>query len=78
MHGAAYGGGVGLVACCDIAIAAHEATFSLSEAKLGLIPATIGPYVIESIGARAARRYIADRPSASTPPRRSASAWCTT
>jgi methylglutaconyl-CoA hydratase len=57
VHGAAYGGGVGLVACCDIAIAAQQASFSLSEAKLGLIPATIGPYVVEAIGARAARRY---------------------
>ena len=57
VHGAAYGGGVGLVACCDIAIAAQEATFALSEAKLGLIPATIGPYVVEAIGARMARRY---------------------
>jgi methylglutaconyl-CoA hydratase len=55
--GAAYGGGVGLVAACDIAIAVPEATFALSEAKLGLIPATIGPYVIEAIGARQARRY---------------------
>ena len=57
VHGAAYGGGVGLVACCDIAIAAIEATFALSESKLGLIPATISPYVIEAIGARQARRY---------------------
>jgi methylglutaconyl-CoA hydratase len=57
VHGAAYGGGVGLIACCDIAVAAPEATFSLSESKLGLIPATISPYVIEAIGARAARRY---------------------
>ncbi len=57
VHGAAYGGGVGLVACCDIAVAAQEATFALSEARLGLIPATIGPYVVEAIGARAARRY---------------------
>ena len=57
VHGAAYGGGVGLVACCDIAIAAAEATFALSEAKLGLIPATISPYVIEAIGTRHARRY---------------------
>jgi methylglutaconyl-CoA hydratase len=55
--GAAYGGGVGLVAACDIAIAVPEATFALSEAKLGLIPATIGPYVIEAIGVRMARRY---------------------
>ena len=57
VHGAARGGGVGLVACCDIAVAAREATFALSEAKLGLIPATVGPYVIEAIGARQARRY---------------------
>jgi methylglutaconyl-CoA hydratase len=57
VHGAALGGGVGLVACCDIAIAAQEAMFSLSETKLGLIPATIGPYVVAAIGARQARRY---------------------
>jgi len=57
VHGAAFGGGVGLVACCDIAFAAYDATFSLSEAKLGLIPATVGPYVIDAIGARQARRY---------------------
>ena len=57
IHGPVYGGGVGLVACCDIAVSAMAATFALSEAKLGLIPATIGPYVIEAIGARAARRY---------------------
>jgi methylglutaconyl-CoA hydratase len=57
VHGAAMGGGVGLVACCDIAIAAQEATFAFSEGKLGLIPATIAPYVIEAIGARQARRY---------------------
>ncbi len=57
VHGAAYGGGVGLVACCDIALGTPEATFALSEARLGLIPATISPYVVEAIGARAARRY---------------------
>lgn len=57
VHGAAYGGGVGLVACCDVAIATHNATFSLSEAKLGLIPAAISPYVISAIGKRASRRY---------------------
>jgi methylglutaconyl-CoA hydratase len=57
VHGATYGGGVGLIACCDIAFAAHDATFSLSEAKLGLIPATIAPYVVEAIGARQSRRY---------------------
>ena len=57
VHGSVFGGGVGLVACCDIAFAAQDAMFSLSEAKLGLIPATIGPYVVEAIGARHARRY---------------------
>ena len=57
VHGPAYGGGVGLVACCDVAIGANDATFGLSEAKLGLIPATIGPYVVSAIGARQARRY---------------------
>jgi methylglutaconyl-CoA hydratase len=57
VHGAAYGGGVGLVACCDIAVATQAATFSLSEAKLGLIPAVIAPYVVAAIGERQARRY---------------------
>jgi methylglutaconyl-CoA hydratase len=57
VQGPAYGDGVGLVACCDIAIAARRATFALSETRLGLIPATIGPYVVRAIGERAARRY---------------------
>jgi methylglutaconyl-CoA hydratase len=57
VHGAAFGGGVGLVACCDIAVAAQDATFSFSEARLGLIPAAISPYVVEAIGPRAARRF---------------------
>jgi methylglutaconyl-CoA hydratase len=57
VQGAALGGGVGLVACCDIAIATQNATFTLSEAKLGLIPAVISPYVIAAIGERAAHRY---------------------
>jgi methylglutaconyl-CoA hydratase len=57
VHGAAYGGGVGLVACCDIAFASEAAVFCLSEAKLGLIPAVISPYVVGAMGARAARRY---------------------
>jgi methylglutaconyl-CoA hydratase len=57
VHGAAYGGGVGLVACCDIALASSRATFCLSEVKLGLIPAVISPYVVAAIGSRAARRY---------------------
>jgi len=58
VHGAAYGGGVGLIACCDVAIAVPEAMFALSEVRLGLIPSTIGPYVVEAIGARQARRYM--------------------
>ena len=57
VHGAAYGGGVGLVACCDIAVAGEEAAFSLSEVKLGLIPAVISPYVVAAAGPRAARRW---------------------
>ena len=57
VNGAAYGGGVGLVACCDIALALETATFSFSEARLGLIPAVISPYVVAAIGERAARRY---------------------
>lgn len=57
VQGAAYGGGVGLVAACDIAIAADTAGFCLSEVKLGLIPAVISPYVIAAIGERASRRY---------------------
>jgi methylglutaconyl-CoA hydratase len=57
VHGAAFGGGVGLVAACDIALASQAANFCLSEARLGLIPSVISPYVVEAIGARAARRY---------------------
>ena len=59
VHGAAFGGGVGLVACCDIAIGTPEAKFGLTESKLGLVPAVISPYVIEAIGARQARRWFA-------------------
>jgi methylglutaconyl-CoA hydratase len=57
VQGAAMGGGVGLVAACDIAIATEDAQFAFSEARLGLTPATISPYVIAAIGPRAARRY---------------------
>ena len=57
IHGAAYGGGVGLAACCDIVIAVADARFCLSETRIGLTPATISPYVIAAIGARQARRY---------------------
>ena len=57
VHGAAFGGGAGLVACCDVAIGAQDATFAFSESRLGLIPAAISPYVVAAIGVRAARRY---------------------
>lgn len=57
VNGHAFGGGVGLVACCDIAIATEDAVFALSEVRLGLVPAVISPYVINAIGARHARRY---------------------
>jgi methylglutaconyl-CoA hydratase len=59
VHGAAFGGGVGLVACCDIAIAAEGARFGLTESRLGLLPAVISPYVIAAIGPRQARRWFA-------------------
>ena len=59
VHGAAFGGGVGLVACCDIAIGVAGAKFGLTESKLGLLPAVISPYVIAAIGSRNARRYFA-------------------
>ena len=58
VHGDAYAGGMGLLAACDMAFAATGATFCLTETRLGLIPATIGPYVIRSIGVSAARRYM--------------------
>ncbi len=57
IRGKVYGGGVGLVACCDVALASDKAIFCLSEARLGLIPAVIAPFVIRAIGARQARRY---------------------
>ena len=57
VNGATFGGGVGLVASCDIALASDRALFSLSEVRLGLIPATIGPFVVNAIGLRSARRY---------------------
>ena len=57
IQGAAFGGAVGLASCCDIVIASHKASFCLSEVKLGLIPATISPYVVNAIGLKASRRY---------------------
>ncbi|MFQ5985279.1 MAG: enoyl-CoA hydratase-related protein [Alphaproteobacteria bacterium] len=58
VHGAALGGGVGLVAACDIAVAGEGAVFGLSEVKLGLAPAVIAPYLVRAVGARAARRLV--------------------
>ena len=57
IQGAAFGGAVGLASCCDIVIASNKASFCLSEVKLGLIPATISPYVVNAIGLKASRRY---------------------
>lgn len=57
VQGDAFAGGLGLIACCDIAIAAEEARFCVSEVRLGLIPAVISPYLLAAIGSRAARRY---------------------
>ncbi|MGW8367880.1 MAG: enoyl-CoA hydratase-related protein [Gammaproteobacteria bacterium] len=56
VNGPAIGGGVGLVACCDIAVASTDARFGLSEVRLGLVPAVISPYVIAAVGRRNARR----------------------
>ena len=61
IQGDAYAGGMGLVAAADIAIAVDSAQFCLSEARLGLLPATIAPYVIRAMGERAARRYFVSR-----------------
>jgi methylglutaconyl-CoA hydratase len=68
VQGAAFGGAVGLVACCDIAIASDTASFCLSEVKIGLIPAVISPYVMRALGERQSRRYFltAERFSAET------------
>ncbi len=68
VHGNAFGGALGLVAACDIAIAAHGALFAFSEVRLGIVPAMISPYVIRAIGERQARRYFltAERMDAAT------------
>ncbi|MBY0405941.1 MAG: enoyl-CoA hydratase/isomerase family protein, partial [Cyanobacteria bacterium] len=57
VHGAAFGGGVGLTAVCDMAIALDSVSFSLSEVKLGILPAVISPFVMQKIGGTHARRY---------------------
>ena len=58
VHGASVAGGVGLVACCDIALASDDAYFQLSEVRLGLVPAMVGPYLVEALGPRVARRLM--------------------
>jgi methylglutaconyl-CoA hydratase len=58
VNGAAFGGGVGLIACCDMAVATTDAKFGLTEVRLGLAPATIAPFVINKIGPGAARRFM--------------------
>lgn len=58
VQGPAYGGGVGLIAACDIAVATYDALFALTEVKLGILPAVISPYVLAAIGERYARRYM--------------------
>jgi methylglutaconyl-CoA hydratase len=57
IHGDCYAGGLGLAAVCDVLVAAEPVTFCLSEARLGLLPATIGPYVVRAMGEQAARRW---------------------
>jgi len=58
VHGAAFGGGIGLIACCDIVVASSNTIFCLAEVRLGLAPAVISPYVINKIGESASRRYM--------------------
>ncbi|MBT8144073.1 MAG: enoyl-CoA hydratase/isomerase family protein [Gammaproteobacteria bacterium] len=58
VNGGAFGGGVGLVACCDIAVSAASTKYALSEVRLGLVPAVISPYVVAAMGTRQARRYM--------------------
>ena len=58
VQGPAYGGGLGLIAACDIAVATYDALFALTEVKLGLLPAVISPYLLAAIGERYCRRYM--------------------
>jgi len=88
VNGVAYAAAAGLIAACDIAIAAEAAVFSISEVRLGLVPSTISPYVVAAIGAKAARRYPprrragwdsftrSFRKAASTPPSRASFPLC--
>ena len=75
VQGAAIGGGAGLAAVCDMAIATPDAKFALSEVRLGLVPAIIAPYVLEKVGMGAARAlFVTGNGLAGL--RRSGSAWC--
>jgi methylglutaconyl-CoA hydratase len=76
IHGDCYAGGVGLAAVCDVLVAAEGVHFCLSEAKLGLLPATIGPYVVRAMGEQA-RAATSSRPSASAPHAAAQWASCT-
>ena len=58
VHGPAFGGGVGLIAACDIALATYDAQFALTEVKLGILPAVVAPYLTAAIGERQCRRYL--------------------
>lgn len=58
VQGSAYGGGLGLIAACDIAVATYDAQFALTEVKLGIVPAVVSPYILAAIGERHARRYM--------------------
>ena len=58
VHGPAFGGGVGLIAACDIALATYDAQFALTEVKLGILPAVVSPYLMAAIGERQCRRYL--------------------
>lgn len=76
LQGAALGGGVGLACACDIAVAADNASFSVSEARFGILPAVIGPYVVNAVGKRQALR-LALTTTRFWPPKPSALAWYT-
>ncbi len=76
VQGPAYGGGVGLVAACDVAVASYDAMFALTEVKLGLIPAVISPYVIAAL-ASASAAATSSPPSVFPPPKATAWGCCT-
>jgi methylglutaconyl-CoA hydratase len=77
VHGDCYAGGMGLASVCDVLVASDNVTFCLSEARLGLLPATIGPYVVRAMGEQASRRYFTTQRSVSVPHRPRPWALCT-